>query len=669
MRLRASTLWALASVASACAGPASPPQRPATTTTSTTAAIERFELSGPATLKLASGATAEIPAGFVARVEGKVVQLLEPDRRVECLLVEVAEADPALAIASAWNTAGIAPGAAEQASEPPASGGWERAREEAYAEDAGHRALMALARQKGARTWVSLLRGQPGDLAKREAQLWSFMTSLKVPGLVEENLSEVAPKEIGARVAELDEFIETAMERSETPGLALAVIEDGKLSYSMGYGVRELGKNQKVDADTLMMIGSVTKSMTTLMMATLVDDQKLSWDKKVVEIDPSFQVGDPELSKQLRVEDLVCACTGMPRKDVPLLLEFEKKQPDDVLRELSTLKPTTKLRETFQYQNHMVAAAGYLAARSLDPKAPLGAAYDRAMKKRVFEPLGMKRTTLDLDVAKKDRNHASPHAQNLTGAHQLVPLEIERFATFVRPSGGVWSSANEMARYVMNELSRGAGAAAGGRRVASEASLTHRWEQQIAIETDVHYGLGFVVSKWKGLRHIHHGGGTAGFITLLSFYPEKGLGVVIVSNGTGGQLIEGAIRAKLGELWFGTDEKAEDVLTAAIEAQRRLIEQLSARTGEPTDAEMAPFAGVHENAELGRLEIKKTKEGWLLDAGAYKTKLLRYTRPDTKTSLMMFQGPLTGEELVPSAEPGASFELSQAQERYVFRRL
>ncbi len=668
MRIRAWPLWAVAILGWACAGPA--PRAPAATgaKTSTAATVERFELAGPATLRLASGATAEIPPGFLAKVEGKVVQLLEPDRRVECLLIEVAEPDPALAIASAWRTTGGAPGAAEQASEPPSRGGWDRTREELYAADSAHRVAQAYARQKGSRSWVSLIRGLPADLAKREAQLWSFMTSLKVPGLVEENLSEVTPKEIGARVAELDEFIETAMERSETPGLALAVIEDGKLSYSMGYGVRELGKNQKVDADTLMMIGSVTKSMTTLMMATLVDDQKLSWDRKVVEVEPSFQVGDPELSKALRVEDLVCACAGMPRKDVPLLLEFEKKQPEDVLRELSTLKPTTKLRETFQYQNHMVAAAGYLAAHALEPKAPLGAAYDRAMKKRVFEPLGMKRTTLDLDQAKKDRNHASPHAQNLTGAHQLVPLEIERFATFVRPSGGVWSSANEMARFVMDELSKGAGLG-GGRRVASEASLTHRWEQQIAIETDTHYGLGFVVSKWKGIRHLHHGGGTAGFITLLSFYPEKGLGLVIVSNGTGAQLIESAIRAKLTELWFGTDEKAEDLLTAAMEDQRHLIEQLAARTGEPTDEQMVAFAGVHENAELGRFEIKKTKDGWLLDAGAYKTKLLRYTRPDTKLSLMMFQGPLTGEELVPSSEPGASFELSQAQERYVFRRL
>jgi hypothetical protein len=171
------------------------------------------------------------------------------------------------------------------------------------------------------------------------------------------------------------------------------------------------------------------------------------------------------------------------------------------------------------------------------------------------------------------------------------------------------------------------------------------------------------------LQHLHHGGGTAGFITLLSFYPEKGLGLVIVSNGTGAQLIESAIRAKLTELWFGTDEKAEDLLTAAMEDQRHLIEQLAARFGEPTDEQMVAFAGVHETAELGRFEIKKTKDGWLLDAGAYKTKLLRYTRPDTKLSLMMFQGPLTGEELVPSSEPGASFELSQAQERYVFRRL
>ncbi len=164
MRIRAWPLWAVAILGWACAGPA--PRAPAATgaKTSTAATVERFELAGPATLRLASGATAEIPPGFLAKVEGKVVQLLEPDRRVECLLIEVAEPDPALAIASAWRTTGGAPGAAEQASEPPSRGGWDRTREELYAADSAHRVAQAYARQKGSRSWVSLIRGLPADL-------------------------------------------------------------------------------------------------------------------------------------------------------------------------------------------------------------------------------------------------------------------------------------------------------------------------------------------------------------------------------------------------------------------------------------------------------------------------------------------------------------------------
>ncbi|MFO0724016.1 MAG: serine hydrolase domain-containing protein [Myxococcota bacterium] len=617
-------------------------------------------------MAFASGAHAEVPAGLIAKLKGDVITVIEPDQRAECWLVEVIAPDAPSAIAAAWKAVGLSAGTVQQSVDPPARDGWELVHVETYAADAEKRVAQALARKKGERIWVSLTRGLPGDLEKRYAQLASFLTSLKVPGMVEVDLSTVTPKELGAQVAELDEFIETALEDSGTPGLEIAVIEGGKLAYAMGYGVRELGKKEKVDADTLMMIGSVTKSMTTLMMATLVDEKKLAWDQKVVEVDPSFTLGDPALSQSLKVEELVCACAGLPRRDLPLLVEFEKKHPEDVLKELALMKPSTKLHETFQYQNHMVAAGGYIAAHALDPKTAVGPAYDKAMKKRIFEPLGMKRTTLDLDVAKKDRNHASPHAQNLQGEHHLVPYDQERFASFVRPSGGVWSSANEMARYVMDELSKGA--LDNGKRVASEASLTHRWEQQVAISTDVHYGLGFVVSKWKGLRHITHGGATAGFATQLSFYPEKGLGIVLLSNGTGGHLIEGAIRTKVLELWFGIDDKSQDQLTAALNSQRQQIAQLAERSVEPKDEEMTGFVGIHDNADLGAFEIKKTKEGYLLDTGVYKSKLLRHTDPSGKTALLLVQGPLTGMTLEPTAEAGGSFEMNLAQEHYVFKK-
>lgn len=191
------------------------------------------------------------------------------------------------------------------------------------------------------------------------------------------------------------------------------------------------------------------------------------------------------MAKSLTVEELVCACAGLPRKDVPLILEFEGKPALRVFDELASMKPTTGRRETFQYQNHMVAAAGFLAGHVLSPGVELNRAYAEAMKERVFEPLGMKCSTLDFKRAQKDQNHATPHSIDLEERHQKVKLAHEESAHFVAPSGGIWSSANEMALYLLNELAPPTQVGEAP-RVASAANLRKRWEKQVAVSQDVH---------------------------------------------------------------------------------------------------------------------------------------------------------------------------------------
>ncbi|MCC7385815.1 MAG: beta-lactamase family protein [Deltaproteobacteria bacterium] len=648
----------------------------AQSTTSTAAAREvpaAFEVRGPGKVTTAFGATLEVPDGFVASVEGRRVVLLEPDRKVEVYLFEGEGTDLAALVRDAWRA--IDPAFAqpsEQTIEPPARDGWDAFRVESYPADPLNRVAQAVGRRKGGKAWVSLVRGKEGDLDKRSAQIRLFLGSLKAPGVEEPDVSKVEPKTIEGRTAELDAFIDQLLATSGTPGLQIAVVEQGRVIHAKGYGVKEIGKTARVDADTLMMIGSVTKSLTTLMMATLVDEGRLQWDAKAADVYPGFRLGDEALAKSLKVEDLVCACAGMPRKDLPLMLEFEKKAPEDVLKELSTLKPSTGLRETFQYQNHMVAAGGYVAAHAADPKAPIGRAYDQAMRHRVFEPLGMKRTTLDLDAAVKDKNHALPHSFGTDGKHRVVSLDHERFATFIRPSGGIWSSANEMARYVQNELAKGAGPS--GKRVASEATLTHRWEKQVAISADVYYGLGWITAKTKGIRQITHGGGTMGFATLVSFFPDQGLGVVMISNGAGGHLLEAAIRSKLLELWFGIDDKSLEQVQVGLKTQSEALAKLAQECKPLEDALMKPLLGKHTNDELGTFEIKRGKDGYLLDAGAYQTRLIRHDRPDGKQALLFQDPPLLGLELLPLGASGegsggdGTLEITRAQERYVFRR-
>lgn len=618
------------------------------------------EVKGPGPVQTRAGATLNVPAGFVARVEGSVVTLLEPEGVVDVRLIEQEGEDLAAAIGGAW--ALLEPNGARTAEsvvEPPAKDGWEAIRVESYPRSADGQVAQAVARRVGEGIWVSVLRGPAAAVDKRSAQIRSFLGSLEAPGMVKIDLATKAVTPLGDKKAQLDSFVNSALERSGTPGLELAIIENGEVTYANGYGVRELGKPKRVDADTLMMIGSVTKSLTTLMMATAVDEGKFKWDDKVQAVLPTFSMGDPALAAQLKVEELVCACSGVPRRDMPLVFEFEKKKPEDVFVELAQMKPTTGLHETFQYQNHLVAAGGYLAARAVLPKVPAGAAYDKLMQERILTPLGMKRSTFDFDKAVKDPNHALPHSTDLEGKHFPVVLGHERFATYIRPSGGLWSSANEMARYVAEELRQGA--LPDGKRIASAQNVTHRWGPQVAIGADLHYGLGWMVAKTKGVRVVSHGGGTMGFATFVFFLPEKGVGAVLIANGTGGHQVEAAIRARLMELWFDIDEKSEEQLAVGLGAQAQALEQLRGESKTPEVAFMAPLLGTWRHPELGDLVLRQQKGEVWLDAGAFKSRLLQHTRKDGKVALLFRDPALAGLELVVE---GTGLTLDRGQEVY-----
>ena len=224
----------------------------------------------------------------------------------------------------------------------------------------------------------------------------------------------------------------------------------------------------------------------------------------------------------------------------------------------------------------------------------------------------------------------------------------------------------------MNELGRGVGP--DGKRVVSEANLTRRWKPQVKISADVWYGLGWITARVKGLRQIQHGGGTMGFATLVTFLPEKGIGAVAISNGTGGHLANRMIWARLMELWFGIDKKADATLRFAVDAQRKALAKLRSRLRQPDPALIQPLLGVHRNAEIGKISIRVRGKGksreYLLDAGEYRTRLMQHDRPDGKKAFTFTDPPLAGLEIEPASASGAkaSFEMKRAQERYVFAR-
>jgi CubicO group peptidase (beta-lactamase class C family) len=329
------------------------------------------------------------------------------------------------------------------------------------------------------------------------------------------------------RIAELGAFVERAQKAFGVPGVSVGIVQDGKTVFAGGFGVREIGKPAKVGAETLYIIASNTKAMTTLLLAKLVDEGKLTWDTPVTKLLPQFKLGDADTTSRVLVKHLICACTGLPRQDYEWFMEYKNATAASTLTTLGTMQPTSKFGEMFQYSNPLAAAAGYVAAYVANPKAELGAGYDDAMRNRVFEPLGMKSTTFDFKRALA-ADHASPHGTDIDDQPALALMDPNYSVVPVRPAGGAWSNVNDVLAYVKMELAKGA--LPDGKRYIGEAPLLERRAPQVSIGQDETYGMGLEVDTTYGVPVVHHGGALIGYRSDMMWLPDHGVGAVVLVN-------------------------------------------------------------------------------------------------------------------------------------------
>ena len=406
--------------------------------------------------------------------------------------------------------------------------------------------------------YVMLAAGDATTFQQRESQVNIVATGFDIDSLEQQDLAGVEPLPLtGDLLAEFEAYVADAMEVFQVPGASVSVVQGGEIVYANGFGVRELGKNEPVTPETLMMIGSITKSMTTMLMATLVDDGLMDWDTPVVEILPTFALADPELTQKITVRNLVCACTGVPRRDFELILNSDDLSTEDIVESLATFELFTDFGEAFQYSNQMVAAGGYAAAAVAGAEyGSLYDGYEQAVEERVFKPIGMTSTTLSIEEVEASNNYGTPHGLDLDFQHFPVSLQLERFLTPVSPAGAAWSNVLDMGRYLITELDQGV--APSRLRVVSADNLKVTWEPQVPISADISYGLGWMLDEYKGLPQIWHDGSTLGFTANMAFLPDQGLGTSILSNARGSFGFTQAVRFRLFELVFGQETEFDE---------------------------------------------------------------------------------------------------------------
>jgi CubicO group peptidase (beta-lactamase class C family) len=325
------------------------------------------------------------------------------------------------------------------------------------------------------------------------------------------------------------------MQTNDVPGMAIAIVKDGKVVLQKGYGVRKRGDPAPVDANTLFGIGSNTKAFTAAALATLVDAGKLSWDDRVYERLNGFQMYDPYVSREMRIRDLLSHRGGLGLGEGDLLLWPENSYTrDDIVYRLRFLKPVTSFRSSFAYNNLMFVAAGQVVAKVS------GESWDEYLREKIFLPLGMKDTNTHVDADRPGANYAFPHGMGEEGKRRVIPFANVDSAG---AAGAINSSAADMARWLLVQLDHGK-IPGTGQQLFSEKSSKEMWAQQSVYPIDGEgfdslqplqprfygYGLGWFLHDYKGRKLVGHFGGVGGFVSRVMLVPEEHLGIAILTN-------------------------------------------------------------------------------------------------------------------------------------------
>ncbi|MCO5214022.1 MAG: beta-lactamase family protein [Caldilinea sp.] len=596
-----------------------------------------------------------IPTNWTLREGDGYVLLTDPEESIKMYLVVLPGTDLAQATLDGWTLVDPAfdlP--VDETVEPPTGGTVDAVLVTTYDTGDDNRVLQAVAQGKDGDAYLILIDGQLAGLQKRNAQVSIVGSGFKILAVEETDLSEAAPLPIDTEIiASLEEFITTYLEAFGIPGAVVGIVENGEVVYSKGFGVADPVTGAPMAPDTNVMIGSTGKSLTTMMMGTLVDDGIMSWDTPAIELYPAFKVKDPALTEQITMRNLVCACTGVPRRDLELILNAAEQTAEDTVASLADFEFFTDFGEAFQYSNQMVATAGYIAADAAEGgAADLETEYEQALQERILDPIGMENTTVSFDAVRARGNYATPHMLTLENTYEPISLDVEGVLIPVAPAGLHWSTLEDMTKYMITQLQEGV--APDGTRVVSAENLKETWKPQIALSNEASYGLGWIVTEYKGVPVLTHGGNTIGFTSGFTFLPGTDLGVVVLTNGRATNLFNDGVAGRLLELVYGQPAEVAQNLDFYLERMDEQTSELTGQLKEEIDAQaVEPYLGRFINEALGAIELSLVDGTLMLDAGEFVTQLKAKIDDD---------GELDGYMQIDPPLQGALYRFGQAED-------
>jgi CubicO group peptidase (beta-lactamase class C family) len=490
--------------------------------------------------------------------------------------------------------------------------------------------------------YIEVFRAGLEAFQRRSTQAQLISSGFDIAALEDTDLAGIEPLPITEElIDELEAYIVAKMAELDVPGAAVAIVQGGEMVYANGFGVRNLESGEPVTPETLMMIGSTTKSMTTMLMAHLVDEGVFDWDTPVLEVFPDFRVVDPEITEQITMQNLVCACTGVPRRDLEWLFNAEELSAEEIVESLAEFEFFTDFGEAFQYSNQMVATGGYLAALAAGGVyGELYDAYVTLMQDNILDPIGLTSSTFSFDEVRAGGVYATPYGKTLLGENIELSLSVEEVLVPIGPAGALWSNVLDMASYL--EVLLNDGTTAEGTEIASAENLAVTWEPQVDITADASYGLGWIVEEYKGVPVISHAGNTFGFTSELAFLPEADLGITILTNQRGSAL-NNVVRYRLLEMIFDQEPEVEEILQFQLDMQEEAYADLRDSLQEAVDPDIvAEYVGSYTNADLGEVTLEVQDGALILDVGEFQAEVRARRDEDGEISYLTFVTPLEG---------------------------
>ena len=415
---------------------------------------------------------------------------------------------------------------------------------------------------------------------------------------------------------QVDELVENTLKSFNVPGIAVAIVKDGKVVLSKGYGVKSILTKEKVDANTLFGIASNSKAFTTAALAMLVDEKKINWDDKVIQYLPDFKMYNDYVTNEFTIRDLVThrSGLGLGAGDLMVWPGGTDFTPEDIVKNLQYLKPVSSFRTKYDYDNLLYIVAGEVIAKVS------GETWCDFIEDRIMKPLEMNHSAASFVRLKDTTNIIAPH----------VPTEgelkvVKRYQDQIfDAAAGIYSSVNDLSKWMIMQLQNGKYGSEKQLQLFSKKEQNEMWSLQTIIPANARppynthfsgYGLGWFLSDVKGYKQVTHTGGLEGIVTQTTLFPELNLGIVVLTNQQSGAAFT-AITNTIKDSYLGIpysnyveiySKREKDNIAVSDKTTTEVWTLVTKNLKEKKKIDCKKYTGLYVDNWFGKVELSEKK--------------------------------------------------------------